>query len=515
MTDALEIGRRDLKLDDFLEVALRRRPVCLSIRVRRKMDQARSVVQGMLAKGAIVYGVNTGFGKLADQGISAEAVKALQLNLLRSHACGIGPYLSETESRGIVLLRAHVLAMGHSGVRPLIVQHLIDFLNQGLFPLIPSRGSVGASGDLIPLAHLALLLIGEGEACFRGERLPGAEALRRARISPVILEAKEGLSLVNGTQASLGLGLLCLHKSMLLSETADLAGAMSLEALKGTPLPFDARIQSLRPYPGQIQVAQHLRALLQGSEIRDSHIRCRRVQDPYSIRCLPQVHGAVRDAIEHTRKLLSLEMNSVTDNPIVFPESEEICSGGNFHGHPVALALDFLALGLCQLAVISERRIAQVIAPEAIDLPLFLARQPGLHSGLMMPQVAAAALASECKLLAQPASVDSIPTSVNQEDYVSMAMGSALKLSQITAHLARILAIELFCAAEGIRFHAPLKPGSGVAKGIAILRAEVPPLEDDRSLHHDFEAIARMILEGRFCLGEGGSHVPGHRPGKA
>jgi histidine ammonia-lyase len=373
-------------------------------------------------------------------------------------------------------------------------------LNADLCPIIPSRGSVGASGDLIPLAHLALLLIGEGEARIDGRRLSGRRALQKAGIAPIVLEAKEGLSLVNGTQGALALGLLSLYTAEKLAETADVAGAMSLEALMGTPTAFDLKIQKLRPYPGQMKVAQNIRAFLSDSEIRASHIACSRVQDPYSIRCMPQVHGAVRDAVDYVRQVLSIETNSVTDNPIVFPDDETILAGGNFHGHPIALALDFLAIALTHLGVMSERRIAQLVDPELIDLPRFLTKRPGLHSGLMMPQVAAAALASECKLLAHPASVDSIPTSANQEDYVSMAMGAGLKLDQIVSNVGGILAVELIAAAQGVEFHAPLKPGRGVARAMEKLREQVPPLEADRSLSKEMEKVSGMIREGRFCF---------------
>ena len=381
-----------------------------------------------------------------------------------------------------------------------VVERLIEMLNRAVHPVIPSRGSVGASGDLIPLAHLAQLLIGEGEALVNGKRLPGRRALRQAVIAPIILEAKEGLALVNGTQAALSLGLLSLQGAERLAESADVAGAMSLEALMGTPTAFDERIQRLRPYPGQKNVARKIRALLARSEIRASHIACSRVQDPYSLRCMPQVHGAVRDAIDHVRGVLTIETNSITDNPLVFPESESILAGGNFHGHPIALVLDLLAIALTHLGVISERRIAQLVDPDLIDLPRFLTRRPGLHSGLMMPQVAAAALASECKLLAHPASVDSIPTSANQEDYVSMAMGSALKLDQIVSNVEAILAIELIAAAQGIDFHAPLKPGEGVAEALKRLRTKVPPLEEDRSLQKEIETVSRMIRDGLFVF---------------
>lgn len=500
MKNILNLNGETLSLSDFYKVVFDHRPVHFSEQAEQKMNRSRRLVGKILSEGEAVYGVNTGFGKLARERISNSEIQQLQVNLIRSHACGAGPPLSEAAVRGMLLLRAQVLAMGHSGVRPLIVARLVEILNCNLYPFIPSRGSVGACGDLIPLAHLALLLLGEGEAFFEGERLPGAQALKRAGIQPVTLEAKEGLSLVNGTQAALSLGLLALHRAERLAEIANLAGAMSLEALMGTPTAFDEKLQNLRPHPGQLAVAKKIRILLEDSEIRDSHVACDRIQDPYSIRCIPQVHGAVCDAIGFVKNTLLIEINSVTDNPIVFPEDGEILSGGNFHGHPVALALDFLAVALTHLGVISERRIAQLIDPECIDLPPFLTRRPGLNSGLMMPQVAAAALASECKVLAHPASVDSIPTSVNQEDYVSMAMGAALKLQQITQNISDILAIELFSAAEGVAFHAPLKAGRGVEAGITKLRAKVPRLEEDRSLQKDFEKISKMILDGVFCI---------------
>lgn len=496
----LNLTGHDLKLSDFYEVVLRGRPVRLAREAVAKMRRSRGVVEKMLSEHRVVYGITTGFGKLADQKISEGEIRQLQANLVRSHACGVGSPLSEEQTRGIILLRAHVLAAGHSGVRPVVVERLIELLNRSVHPVIPSRGSVGASGDLIPLAHLAQLLIGEGEARVNGKQLPGGRALREAGIAPILLEAKEGLALVNGTQAALSLGLLSLRAAERLAESADVAGAMSLEALMGTPTAFDERIQRLRPYPGQREVARKIRALLARSEIRASHVTCSRVQDPYSLRCMPQVHGAVRDAIDHVRGVLTIETNSITDNPLVFPESESILAGGNFHGHPIALVLDLLAIASTHLGVISERRIAQLVDPDLIDLPRFLTRRPGLHSGLMMPQVAAAALASECKLLAHPASVDSIPTSANQEDYVSMAMGSALKLDQIVSNVEAILAIEFIAAAQGVDFHAPLQPGAAVARAIKRLRTQIAPLEEDRSLRGEIETVRRMIREGRFVF---------------
>jgi histidine ammonia-lyase len=488
-----------LSLEEFADVVFRERKVLLSTEARRRMLLSRRVVDRIVENEEVVYGVSTGFGRLADERIPRDDLRALQVNLIRSHACGVGPPLSVEETRGIILLRAQVLAQGYSGVRPILVETLLELLNRSLLPLLPSRGSVGASGDLIPLAHLALTLIGEGEARWNGSLLPSGEALRRAKIPPVRLEAKEGLSLVNGTQASLALGILALLRAERMLLTADLAGAMSLEALRGTPVPFDPRIQKLRPHPGQQRVARRLLWLLSESQIRDSHIACRRVQDPYSLRCIPQVHGAVGDSLAHVRSVLLTEVNSVTDNPIVFVKEREILTGGNFHGHPVALALDFLGIALTQIGVISERRIAQLVHPDFIDLPSFLTPHPGLHSGFMMPQVVAAALASECKVLAHPASVDTIPTSANQEDYVSMSMGAALKLGPILENVEGILAIELLAAAQGVEFHRPLRPGRGVRSALTLLRSRVPRLEADRSLRKEIEEVRRMISSGEFA----------------
>ncbi len=496
----LVLNGHDLTRSDFYDVVFDGRPVRLGSPAKNKLIRSRRLIEKMLAEHRVVYGVTTGFGKLADQKIPDDDLRQLQVNLVRSHACGIGPPLSETQARGIVLLRANVLASGYSGVRPVVVERLIEILNRSVCPLIPSRGSVGASGDLIPLAHLAQLLIGEGSALVKGKIVPGGRVLRSNRIAPIVLEAKEGLALVNGTQAALSLGLLSLRAAERLAESADVAGAMSIEALMGTPAAFDPRIQRLRPYPGQQEVARRIRALLAKSEIRASHISCNRVQDPYSLRCMPQVHGAVRDAIDHVRTVLTTEMNSVTDNPLVFAEEGEVIAGGNFHGHPIALVLDFLAIALTQLGTISERRIAQLVDPALIDLPRFLTRRPGLHSGLMMPQVAAAALVSECKVLAHPASVDSIPTSANQEDYVSMAMGAALKLDQIVSNVTAVLAIELIAAAQGVDFHAPLQPGKGVAEAIKRLRSKIPPLEEDRSLHEEIKEVCQLIGDGFFVF---------------
>ena len=460
------------------------------------MTASHRLIQRLAAGPNPVYGVTTGFGKLADQRISPSDIRRLQLNLVRSHAAGVDAPLTREETRAIMLLRANVLACGHSGVRPLIVESLLTLLNRDILPVIPCRGSVGASGDLAPLAHLALVLIGEGEAMTNGRRQSGRAALARAGLRPLTLEAKEGLSLLNGTQAMLALGLLAARRCEHLVDAADVAGALSLEALKGTPVAFDPRIHRLRPHRGQSLVAANLRRLVSGSQIRRSHLHCPRVQDAYSLRCMPQVHGAIRDALDHVRRTLGIEITSVTDNPIVFADRQDVVSGGNFHGQPLGLVLDYLAMAMTELASISERRIERLINPEYGDLPPFLSPHPGLNSGFMVAQVTAAALASENKVLSHPASVDSIPTSGNQEDHVSMGMGSALKLKQILANTERILAIELLCGAQGVEFHRPLQPGSGSRETIKLIRQRVPPLTTDRVLAPDIERIRELVASG-------------------
>lgn len=463
------------------------------------MAQAHRVIRRAAAGTKPVYGVTTGFGKLADQRISQSDIEQLQLNLVRSHAAGVGDPLTTEETRGLMLLRANVLARGHSGVRPQLVEGLLRLLNRQVHPVIPSRGSVGACGDLAPLAHLALVLIGEGEAMLGKRRVSGRAALAHAGLKPTRLQAKEGLSLVNGTQAMLTLGLLALRRATILVDTADVAGALSLEALKGTPVAFDPRIHRLRPYPGQVTVAANLRALLAKSEIRMSHLECPRVQDAYSLRCMPQVHGAVRDALDHVRRTLLTELNSVTDNPLVFPKGDEVLSGGNFHGQPLGLVLDYLAIAITELASIAERRIERLTNPEYGDLPPFLSPDPGLNSGFMLAQVTAAALTSENKVLSHPASVDSIPTSGNREDHVSMGMGSALKLKQILTNAEHILAIELLCAAQGVEFHRPLKPGLGSRLACQALRRVAPRLEQDRMMGPDIERVRTVLVDGQFA----------------
>ncbi len=496
----LHLGGEHLTPGDFYDVVFRGRSARLSSAAEKRMTASYGAVRRTLSRAQTVYGVNTGFGKLADQLISPSDIKQLQLNLVRSHAAGVGDPLTPEETRGILFLRANVLARGYSGVRPLLVEYLLTLLDRNILPVIPARGSVGASGDLAPLAHLALVLIGEGEAFVGSSRKPGGVALARAGLKPLHLEAKEGISLLNGTQAMLSLGLLALRRCEILLDTADVAGALSLEALKGTPVAFDARIHRLRPYRGQILVASNLRGMVAGSEIRVSHLHCRKVQDAYSLRCMPQVHGAIRDVIEYARGILATEINSVTDNPIVLPGRGEVISGGNFHGQPLGLALDHLAIAMTELASISERRIERLINPEYGELPPFLSPHPGLNSGFMLAQVTAAALTSENKVFAHPASVDSIPTSGNQEDHVSMGMGSALKLKQVLTNVEHILAIELLCAAQGVDFHRPLRPGRGNRRTLRLIRKIVPPLDQDRVLAPDIDLVRKLVVAGTLSV---------------
>lgn len=495
----LVLTGKDLTLPDFYDVVLGGRAARLSPLATKRMMASCLVIRRAAAGTDPVYGVTTGFGKLADQRIPPSDIRQLQLNLVRSHAAGVGEPLTQEETRGILLLRANVLARGYSGVRPLLVDYLLTLLNRDVLPIVPCRGSVGASGDLAPLAHLALVLIGEGEARVGARRVSGRAALAHARLKPLRLEAKEGLSLVNGTQAMLALGLLALRRCEQLADAADAAGALSLEALRGTPVAFDPRIHRLRPHRGQLRVAANLRALVAESEVRASHLACPRVQDAYSLRCMPQVHGAVRDALEYARRTLRVEMNSVTDNPLVFPDRHEVLSGGNFHGQPLGLVLDHLAIAMTELASISERRIERLTNPEYGDLPPFLSPHPGLNSGFMLAQVTAAALASENKVLAHPASVDSIPTSGNREDHVSMGMGSALKLKQVLSNVEHVLAIELLCAAQGVDFHRPLQPGVGSRRVMRLIRALVPRLDQDRVLAPDIAQIRALVAGGAMA----------------
>jgi histidine ammonia-lyase len=501
-----------LTLSEIESVAAGLCPVTLAPEAHARVVHSRRVIEQILATGQTVYGVNTGFGKLADVSIPADKLAQLQTNLVRSHACGLGEPLSEAESRAMVLLRANVLAKGHSGVRPELLQLLIAMLNAGVSPIIPAKGSVGASGDLAPLAHLALVVIGEGEAVYKGARVPGAQALSAAGLAPIQLAAKEGLALLNGTQAMTAVGALAIVQATRLTQLADLAGAMSLEALKGTPVAFDHRIHWARPHQGQIDSAANLTEILKDSPIRESHIaNDPRVQDAYCLRCMPQVHGAVRGVLHHVSRILETESGSATDNPLVFPQisgvagqgsAAEVLSGGNFHGAPLSYAFDYAAIALTDLASISERRIDRLINPDINEgLPAFLCAEAGLSSGYMIAHVTAAALLNECKVLAHPSSTDSVPTSGGKEDHVSMGMTGALKLRQVMQNLELILAIEMMCAAQGLDYRLPLRPGPVVERAHAAVRAVVPHLDEDRIPAPDIESVAGLIRAGAFWAG--------------
>jgi histidine ammonia-lyase len=509
---SIALTGNDLTFEQLYSVALAGAPVGVSPLAVARMESSRAVVDRLVESGATAYGINTGFGKLASVRISTEQVKQLQVNLVRSHICGVGEPLAQSESRAMMLLRANALAKGLSGVRPLVVETLCAMLNARVHPIIPSQGSVGASGDLAPLAHLAAVAIGEGRAEFQGKEMPGAEAMKLAGIRPLALQAKEGLSLLNGTQGMLALLSLALAESDVLADTADVAAALSLDALRGSPGAFDARIMHARAYAGAARTARHLAHLNEGSQIRESHRSAEkdtRVQDAYSLRCTPQVHGAVRDSLAQAKEMAAVELNSATDNPLVFvkdgPFTDEnkfggdIISGGNFHGQPLAMAADQVAIAIATLGGISERRIEQMTNPLTSLLPAFLTPQPGLNSGFMIAQVTAAALTSENKALSTPHSVDSISTSGNQEDYVSMGMSGARRLSRMLENLRHILAIELMCACQGIDLLAPLKTGTLATKAYDHVRANSAKLTDDRPLSEEIQAVSAAITAGHFA----------------
>lgn len=499
-------SRRDIPLgqpwtlDDLARIARGEASLVFGAEARTRVDAARSVVDRLTDAGDAapnVYGINTGFGALAETRIEAGQIRALQRNLVRSHACGVGPDLPVEAVRAMIALRAQTIAMGCSGARAVIVDHLMAMLERGVVPRIPSQGSVGASGDLAPLAHLALVLIGEGEADIGGQRMTGAEALSKAELGPLTLEAKEGLALINGTQLIVAVGGLAVVEGERLCTQADLVGAMSLEALKGSARPFDARIQRVRPHPGQAATAGNLRRLLVESEIMESHRDCDKVQDPYSLRCMPQIHGATRDTLTWARSVLEREIVAATDNPLVFAETGDIVSGGNFHGQPLAIALDAAAIGIAELANASERRLEQLVNPAmSSGLPPFLAPRSGLDSGFMMAQVTAAALVSENKGLAHPASVDSIPSSAGKEDHVSMGSISALQARRIADHVQTVLAIEALVAAQGLDLRHPLEAGLGARAAHRALRTHVPTLHTDRPLYRDIERVIELLREG-------------------
>ncbi|HVC45742.1 MAG TPA: histidine ammonia-lyase [Terracidiphilus sp.] len=505
--DALKLQGQPLTLAEIEQVACERRMVAVDSQTREAVAASRALIERIVDAGETVYGVNTGFGKLSDVRISSENLAQLQVNLVRSHAGGVGEPLTEQESRAMLLLRANVLAKGFSGVRPALLDTLVNMLNAGVHPVIPARGSVGASGDLAPLAHLALVVIAEGEACYEGVRMDGAEAMRRAGIEPLQLAAKEGLALLNGTQAMNAVGSLALARARRVAQLADLSGAMSLEALLGTPAAFDARIHRARAHAGQSVVAEHLLRLLEGSEIRESHrTGDTRVQDAYCLRCMPQVHGAVRDVLEHVSGVLQIEAGSATDNPLVFlnPQSNgpvrgDVISGGNFHGAPLSYAFDYASIALTDLAGITERRVDRLLNPDINEgLPAFLSPHAGLSSGFMIAQIVAAALVNECQVLAHPSSTGSIPTDGGKEDHVSMGMTGALKLRAIVEHVEHVVAIELMCAAQALEFRRPLRAGRQVEAGYEAVRAILPPLVEDRVLGPEMERLAAAVRARQF-----------------
>ena len=487
------IDGNSLTLQQIEDIALNGAQIELTPRCIEKVQKCRDYVDKVIQRGDVVYGLTTGFGKFSTVTVPSEHIAELQLNLIRSHATNVGPLFSTAQVRAIMLLRINVLAKGHSGIRLQTLQTLVEMLNRGVHPLIPMRGSVGASGDLSPLSHLALPLLGEGEAEFAGQHTSGAEAMREAGLEPIKLEAKEGLALNNGTQVMAALGVLSLLEAQRLCQQADVAAACSIDALMGTPQAFDPLVHNLRPHPGQKKSASNLRKLLKNSDLRDSHVDCDNVQDAYSLRCTPQVHGAVRDALKYARGVLEIEINSATDNPLIFPDEEMVISGGNFHGEPLAVALDSLAIAVSELASISERRVEQMLNPAlSRGLSPFLAKRPGIDSGFMIVQLTAAALISENKVLAHPASVDSIPTSANQEDHVSMGSVSANKLLQVVQNVKTVLAIELMIACQALDQRGiPSSPALERVK--ALLRKSVPHLEEDRVMYPDVDAATDLV----------------------
>lgn len=495
----IHLDGNSLTLEALTAIADGAETVVLAPASAARVDAARRIVDARATGTAPVYGVNTGFGALAETAIPRDQLGALQLNLLRSHAAGVGAPLPVAAVRASMALRANVLAKGFSGIRPTTLELLIEMLNRRVHPVVPSRGSVGASGDLAPLAHLALVLVGEGRATVEGSAImPGAQALRAAHLEPITLEAKEGLALINGTQPSTAVAALALANALQVARAADVAAGLSIDGLRGSMHPFEARIHDARPHAGQRISAANIHSLLHGSGINKSHEGCGRVQDAYSLRCAAQVHGAARDALGFVRQTLTIEANSATDNPMVFGETAEIVSGGNFHGAPIAIAADLLAIAVAQFATISERRSDRLVNPALSGLPAFLTTASGLQSGYMIAQVTAAALTSELKTLAHPASVDTIPTSANKEDHVSMSMGAALKADAAVRQAAHVLAVEVLCACQAIDLLAPLATSAPLARAHAFVRERAPTLTDDRPPAPDIENVAAAILSGAF-----------------
>lgn len=498
----LVLGKQALSLEDVYEVSVKNRKVELSQEAQGRIIQTHEFLKEKAATGETYYGINTGFGLLSHVKIPKDELESLQYNLLRSHACGTGAPVSHSVARAMLLLRASNLALGHSGVSLALVEQILLVLNRGVIPYIPEQGSVGASGDLAPLSHLALVLIGEGRAFYQGQEMSGAHALQSAGIDPIRLGPKEGLALINGTQFMTAIGALALLEAEHLSLVADVAGALSLEALRGTPRAFDERIQQVRPHPGQAEVARNLRGLLcpggQRSEIGLSHQGCTKVQDPYSLRCMPQVHGASRDVFGFVREVLTREINSVTDNPLLFPEEDKVLSGGNFHGQIVSMAMDMLAIASAELASISEQRFQKLVNPATSELPAFLSPQSGLNSGFMIVHVAAASIVSENKTLCHPASVDSIPTSADKEDHVSMGAWAARKAQKVVSNVAKVLGMELMAAAQGVDLLRPLRSTEPLERIHALIRRKIEFVSQDRSFYQDQISVGELIESDAF-----------------
>ena len=495
--DSVQVGP-PLSINDVVRVARFGEAASLAESARERMRRSREYVDRLVEEGRTVYGISTGFGKLASEPIAPEDVQQLQRNLIVSHAMGVGEPFATEVVRAMLLLRAQSLAQGNSGIRIQVVELIIQLLDRGVHPVVPSQGSVGASGDLAPLAHMALTLIGEGDAEYRGAILESAQALELAGLEPVELQAKEGLALINGTQAMTAIGALLVHDADELARVADIAASMSLEALRGTRAPFDPRVTSVRPHPGAVAAAANLLVLSADSPIHNDHANCGKVQDAYSLRCIPQVHGASRDALTHVGEVVTREINSVTDNPLIFAEDDHVVSAGNFHGQPVAVVMDYAKIAIAELANIAERRVEHMLDPAVSGLPAFLAHQGGLHSGLMISQYTAASLVSENKVLAHPASVDSIPTSANQEDHVSMGTTSARQAAMILQNSWWVLAVEVLNATQALDFHKPLQPGPGVTAAVKEVRAVVPPLDADRVMTGDLAAVRELLRTARF-----------------
>jgi histidine ammonia-lyase len=495
----MKIDGENLDITSVWKAAHEYEKVELAPRCRQQMLESRRYVEQFIKKGKTVYGVNTGFGALSSVSISPDQIVELQKNLIRSHSVGVGEIFTEEETRAILLLRANALARGHSGVRVEVVEKLLEFLNKNILPVVPGQGSVGASGDLAPLAHVALALMGEGEVIYKSKRMPTENALRLAHVEPLVLQAKEGLSLINGCQVMTAVGLLNTYEARRLNWLTDLAGSMSLEAMCGARSAFDPLIAATRPHPGEAKTARNLLKIMgRESKISKSHENCGKVQDAYSLRCMPQVHGAAKDSLRYVTNVLEVESNSSTDNPLVFADKKKVLSCGNFHGEPVAFALDFLAISVAATASISECRIEKLINPVMSGLPAFLTPNGGLNSGMMIVQVAAASLVSENKILSHPASVDSIPTSADKEDHVSMGTISARKLGKIVRNAENVCAMELLCAAQGLDFLKPLKPSAGVLSAYKAIRKVVPFAEKDRTFHLDITAIRDLIRSGKL-----------------